>query len=211
GQAGWLQTSGNPADVTGQSGVDVTGSPFGNFQLFTITGLGFDDRNGNGILDTGEGGAAGAVARRDIGGAGTPHRRATADASGNFSFSNLGPGTYRVREAGLSGAIQTSTNPGDITGASGLAPPAVQFGNFTLVTLRGQVFEDTNGNGSKDDGNTGLAGRSVSLDAGADGSVEQTTTTDANGNFSLPDLGPGTYRGRAAGQTRALPTPTTPR
>lgn len=72
-------------------------------------------------------------------------------------------------------------------------PPVTPDGQFVFVesifgqgTIRGRVFEDTNDNGVRDDGEPGMAGVLVFLDADGDGQLddgERSTTTDANGNY----------------------------
>jgi Fungalysin metallopeptidase (M36)/SdrD B-like domain/Fungalysin/Thermolysin Propeptide Motif/Domain of unknown function (DUF4214) len=210
GQSGWLQTTADPGDVTASSGTDLPGRNFGNFRLFTISGQVFNDLNGNGVFDSGEPGAAGVVVQLDKNADGTADQTATTDASGNFGFANLGPGLYRVREVGPTGSFQTTLNPADITGASGLVPPVIRFGNFTLFTISGLVFDDTNGNGVLDSGEPGTSGVVVQLDQNADGSVDRTATTDAGGSFSFANLGPGLYRVREVGPAGSVQTTANP-
>src|SRR5262245_9567192 len=63
--------------------------------------------------------------------------------------------------------------------------------------ISGRKFNDTDGNGN-DNGGTepGLAGWTIQLDAGADDTIDQTTTTGSDGSYSFPNLAPGTYRVR---------------
>jgi hypothetical protein len=51
------------------------------------------------------------------------------DASGNYSFTNLPAGTYRLQEVGQPGWVQTTANPPDVTVLSGLNITGVDFGN----------------------------------------------------------------------------------
>ena len=51
------------------------------------------------------------------------------DANGGFSFANLPPGTYRVREVNQTGWVQTTVNPSDITLVSGVTVHGASFGN----------------------------------------------------------------------------------
>jgi ELWxxDGT repeat protein len=62
--------------------------------------------------------------------------------------------------------------------------------------IRGSVFDDRNRNGVRDAGEPGLAGRTVFADLDNDGAIddaEPVATTDANGNYALTALDPGTY------------------
>ena len=59
-QGGWIQTVGpnpNPMQITG--GATLSGNNFGNFHTVRITGHKFEDKNGNGVQDSGEGPIAG--------------------------------------------------------------------------------------------------------------------------------------------------------
>jgi cyclophilin family peptidyl-prolyl cis-trans isomerase len=81
--------------------------------------------------------------------------------------------------------------------------PPVAAGNKLVVissmsvdSIDGTVFGDTNGNGTMDSGETGIAGRTVFINkdgTGVPDSNNPSTTTDANGNFTFSGLAPGTY------------------
>jgi uncharacterized repeat protein (TIGR01451 family) len=162
----------------------------------TITGTKFDDLNGNGTRDAGEPGRAGVSITGDRGADGTVDVTTVTDPNGNYSFTDVALGTYRVREVAPAGTTQTTTNPADVTLTPGLTVGNVNFGNFTLITISGQKFNDLNGDGVRDAGEPGLAGVTLNLDRGANGTVDATTTSDAAGNFQFANLGPGTYRVR---------------
>src|SRR5262249_2573533 len=109
----------------------------------------FLDANQNGVLDVGE-------------------TAATTTSAGLFTFANLGPGTYRVRQAVAAGDVQTTTNPADVAAQSGVNVGGLNFGTFTLVSLSGQVFNDTDGSGAGA-GKPGLPGWTVFLDTNGNG------------------------------------------
>jgi hypothetical protein len=76
---------------------------------------------------------------------------------------------------------------------------AILFAVGQTGTISGQIYNDVNGNGQQDPGDTGLAGWTVFLDTNNNGKLdpgEVSTTTDANGNYSLGELGAGTYHVR---------------
>ena len=200
-QAGWVQTTANPADVTAVSGQLVVGLNFGNFQLIDITGQKFNDLDGDGIQDAGEPGLAGVTITLDIGADGTIDATTVTGAGGSYSFTNLPPGVYRIREVVPAGAIQTTPNPADIVATSGSGVSGVDFGNFTLITLSGQKFHDLDGDGVKEAGESGLPGWTIQLDIAANGTVDATAVTDALGNYSFANLGPGAYRIREVQQS----------
>src|SRR5207244_754045 len=129
-----------------------------------VAGQKFQDTNGNGLRDPGELTLGGWTINLDAVG-GTTHLTTVTDANGNYSFANLGPGTYRVREEGQPGWVQTTVNPGDVTILSGFTASGLDIGNFQLGAIAGQKFQDSNGNGMHDPGEPGLAGWTIVLDA----------------------------------------------
>jgi uncharacterized membrane protein len=201
-QSGFTQTTANPAAITPTSGQTITAVTFGNFQLTSIGGAKFQDTNGNGVRNPGEPGLRGFTIFIDANNNGildVGETSTTTDVNGNYSFANLGPGTYRIREVQQSGFTQTTANPAAITATSGQAVTAVNFGNFRLISISGNKFQDTNGNRVRNSGEPGLRGFTIYIDANNNHVLdpgERSTTTDANGNYSFANLGPGTYRVR---------------
>jgi len=183
----------------------------------TLSGQVFQDTNGNGLKDGGDAGLSGWTVFLDANGNGTldaGESSAVTDANGNYSFTNLSAGTYRVREVLKSGWTQTTANPADLTlGSSGTAS-GVNVGDFQNISISGQVFQDTNGNAVPDAGEPVLSGWTVYLDANGNGALdpgEASTTTDAGGSYSFTNVGPGTYTVREvlpAGWTQTTPSPT---
>jgi parallel beta-helix repeat protein len=214
--AGWLQTTVNPADITVSSSVTVSGVDFGTFQTITLSGQLFWDNNGDGLRNGTDAALVGRKVYLDANGNGvldTGEATTTTDSSGAYAFSNLGPGTYRVRQVVETGWQQTTTNPADVTASSGTNAPGLSFGNFQKITLSGRVFRDSNGNTLADTGEAGLSGWTVYLDANHNGALdtgETSTSTDGSGAFSFTNLGPGTYRVRevvASGWARLTVNP----
>ena len=200
--AGSTQTTPNPLDIVANSGSNISNVNFGNFQLIVIGGLKFNDVNGNGAQDVGDVGLAGVTlfidanlnGLLDLGELST-----VTNASGTYSFTNLGPGSYRVREVLPAGSTQTTPNPLDIVANSGSNISNVNFGNFQLIVIGGLKFNDVNGNGAQDVGDIGLAGVTMFIDANLNGLLdigELSTVTNASGSYSFANLGPGTYRVR---------------
>ena len=122
-------------------------------------------------------------------------------AGGTYSFTGLTAGTYRVREVGQVGWIQTTVNPGDVTVVSGTNSTGNNFGNFQLGAISGKKFHDIDGDGVKDGGRSrAWLSWTIQLDKDANGTVDATTTTDASGNYSFTGLTAGTYRIREVNQ-----------
>ena len=172
----------------------------------SISGSKFDDLNGNGVRDAGEPGLQGLTVFIDANSDNALNpgeTRVITDVNGNYTFSGLAPGTYRIRQVQPAGLVQTTTNSADVTLGSGEDATGVNFGDFRLISISGAKFQDTNGNGVRDSGEPGLQGWTVFLDANNNGVLdagETSTTTDANGSFTFANLGPGTYRVREVGQ-----------
>src|SRR5205823_3832476 len=112
-----------------------------------IAGVKFNDHNGNGVRDTGDAGLGGwhiLVNGVD---------RATTDANGNWSVTNIGPGTYTVQEVQQAGWTQTAGQAGfSFTASSGTNVTGINFGNFQNINLSGAKFNDHNANGIRDTG-----------------------------------------------------------
>lgn len=95
-----------------------------------------------------------------------------------------------------------------IIAAALLTAPSAQA--FCFGTIHVHVFNDANGNGVLDSGETARPGVAVQLDQLADGTVEQTLMTDANGDvdFFAPAVVP--YRVRIvapAGTAQSMDNP----
>jgi len=71
----------------------------------------------------------------------------------------------------------------------------INFGYTTQRALYGQVWRDFDGDGLKETGETGISGVTMELQNGVcvPGSTCPTTTTDAGGNYTFPNLVAGTY------------------
>src|SRR5262249_43932241 len=134
----------------------------------TITGRAFDDRNGNGALDSGEAGLAGLTVElidpnthRVVG-------SVPSDAAGNYTFRDLAPlqlpghaVPYRVRAVVAPvGVAPSATSAAVILTSGGTA--VASFGVFRPAAIGGRVYEDRSGDGHPA-GDPGLGGWTVQL------------------------------------------------
>jgi hypothetical protein len=127
----------------------------------------------------------------------------TTDANGRYLATGLPPGTTVVSyaPAGLpAGYVPNSDlDGGDVTVASvdlvnGSDVRTVDFGVVGNATVTGVVWTDTDNDGIRETGETGIAGVVVVVTwNGPGGPIVTEVTTDANGNWSLPNVPPGEY------------------
>ena len=87
----------------------------------------------------------------------------TTDSGGGYGFGNIGPGTYTVQVVQQSGYVPSSPITLSVTAQSGINRADLNFGEFVPVTLSGEVFGDTDGNGILGGAEAGLAGWTVNL------------------------------------------------
>ncbi len=200
-QPGSRETTAPSGPVTVSAGQTVTIADFGVAQSpGAISGKVFDDLNANGVLDAGEPGLAGQVVYVDLDGSDqfkTADPSATTDANGNYTITGLTAGVpYTVREVVPAGTRETTAPMGSVTVSAGQTVTIADFGTtVNSGSITGTVFNDLNGNGVLDAGEPGFAGQVVYIDLDGSGQYETTdpsATTDANGNYTIADLAPGT-------------------
>lgn len=191
-------------------GANLTNYDFGEIGV-PVSGIVFRDTDRDGTLDGGEPPIPGVTVQL-IDASGTVVRTTTTDTSGNYTFPNVPPGTYTIRELQPTGYGNPTAGPfAPDTRPITVATTAVTNQNFgdTLSTLAGTVYVDTNNDGVRQGGETGILGVPVALDfAGADGVFGtgddvpnvRTTTTTAAGNYLFDLLPAGVYRVREVAQ-----------
>ena len=230
--------------VTIAAGQLLSGRDFGNRALPPprVTGAKYHDTNGDGDRDGGEPGVQNWTIRayRDDGdGTLEPGETSLAaqiltDSSGNYSMTlPNGPGNYVICEVAQNNWEQKAPTPADNecgNSISGLADgghavtvdqedvlSGRDFGNQQIVTrIRGHKFNDLNGDGAFDGGESGLINWTIrAYTDDGDGVLEpsetthQQTTTLADGSYSF-DVSPGSYVICEVGQatwTQTAPTP----
>ncbi len=199
----WYQTY--PAykyyDVTVESGNSYTDNDFGNAKYAQIYGYKYQDNDGDGQLDADDllDTLGGWVFELYDGVTSALLNTYTTLSDGFFEFTGLLAGnTYYVKEQQQAGWTQTygpqSLTPTPIGMVSG-AETQVDFANFENIDITGTKYNDLNGNGSRDQ-EPGLQGWTIFIDTNDNQTLDQgevSDTTDANGNYSFTNLGPGTY------------------
>ncbi|MEG5116339.1 DUF4347 domain-containing protein, partial [Microcoleus sp. A2-C5] len=212
-----IDAAGNTSEFSAQR---VLVAPLGS-----ITGIKFNDLDGNGTQAAGELGVPGVTIFLDtnndgILSAGETSVTTGTSPNGNFAFPNLPAGTYNVREVVPPGSSPTSPNPATVTIAAGQTNPAtVNFGNqtipATLSSISGIKFNDIDGNGTQAAGELGVPGVTIFLDTNNDGILSAgetsvTTGTSPNGSFIFPNLPAGTYNVREVVPPGSSPTSPNP-
>ncbi len=162
----------------------------------SISGMKFDDANGNGMLDGSESGVAGITMKlTPTTPPGTPVDVLT-DTDGNFIFDDLAAGSYFVSEVIATGRLLTTpaNNRIDVTlDQTNQSASDLLFGNFTTVTLEGIKFIDSNGNGIREPGEAGQPNVTIQLDLLNDGTIDREVMTGADGSYQFTDVGPGMH------------------
>jgi hypothetical protein len=214
GQTVWFTT----LTVFGHPPADLVSPP----QLGTISGTKFEDSDGDGQRDSGESGVSGFQIFADLNqngvrDSGEPF--GTTDSAGRYSF-QVPPGTYQVREVVPSGWSQTFPS-GGFHSVSVPSPGAlisgIDFGNQRIAArIEGFKFNDANGNGILDSGESGVSGVTIFLDLDDDGQFDQgepSTVTDSFGDYVFGNLSPGSYVVREvvpSGRQQTFPGETAP-
>ncbi|MDE5077278.1 MAG: hypothetical protein O4751_02990 [Trichodesmium sp. St2_bin6] len=130
------------------------------------------------------------------------------DVNGEYSFQNLPPNTYILREISPTGFTPTTPDP-----ILNLTPNSNLIANIGSVSNRGQIsgtkFNDINSNGKFDPGEFGLQDITLYLDLNQNGFLDErepATITGVNGEYSFQDLPPNTYILRDISPTNFIST-----
>ncbi|MBO9704894.1 MAG: carboxypeptidase regulatory-like domain-containing protein, partial [Arthrobacter sp.] len=183
------------------------------------------DDNGDGIQDANEPGVSGVTVQlldadgQPVNDANGKPITTTTDSNGNYKFSDLPLGTYKVKFSGLpADTALTKANQGtddtvdsDADPATGVTGPVtltsenpenltLDAGIVPVGSLGDKVWRDDNGDGIQDPNEPGISGVKVEL-LDKDGNPVKdangnpiTTTTDAKGNYLFKDLPMGDYK-----------------
>jgi len=127
------------------------------------------------------------------------------DVHGMYSFGNLKPGTYGIREIQPAGYYDSQEHAGSaggvvsandlitaITLGSGVNAVDYDFCELLPGSISGHVHADLDGDCEVDPDEPDLAGVTIQL-LNAEGGIVATTTTDVHGMYKFSNLAPGSY------------------
>ncbi len=184
--AGYASSTLNQRSVNLAAGSAAVAN-FGDQTQGTISGVAYEDTNGNGFQEAAEKGIAGVDITLTIG---ASHLSVTTTESGEFTFSGLTPGNYAVSAAAPAAFVQVTPTLVGVVLNDGAAVP-VNFGFRAKGTIGGVVFEDLNGNGLFDGGEPGIVGVSIELTDSAGN--RRAETTGGDGSYLFSTVLPGAY------------------
>jgi uncharacterized protein (DUF2141 family) len=205
-----LTTGRNPIIVNLAANQNFLNADFG----FNMTGFSgnnpgsigdtvFNDRNNNGVQDSGEPGIPNVPLTLTLPGPdgrlGTPDdttQTTTTNSNGNYGFNNLPPAPYRVTITQPFDFPQITTGSPqiDVNLSSGQTLNNVDFGLRRPPggTIGDFVFNDRNGDRTPNPGETGIPNATVTL-RNSSNQIVATTTTNNNGNYIFTGLPLGNY------------------
>lgn len=189
-QAGWTQIF-SAAAINLIAGQTSTNNNFGNFQNGSIGGYKFNDLNGNGAKDANEPKLPNWTIRL-LNSNNVQINSVATDVNGDYSFTNLAPGTYGVCETGQAGWTQTF--PGGngchsiIIDISGETNPNINFGNQGRGSIQVIKNVDLNGDGDTTDANeTGVTDWTWDIAGGAQNTATGSSQNVAAGSYTVSE------------------------
>ncbi len=204
-----LSTGNDPHTVTATAGETTDAEPIGYAPLTFISGTVWYDVDAAGDRDPSELELAGVLVEL-LDDDGEVIATATTDGSGFYEFTDVPTGVYSVRvdESTLPAGLDRATfDPdGTLDGSHRVTlttegSPDNDFGYTGTGSIADTVWVDSNRNGAIDPTELRVGGVGFTITwAGPDGQlgtsddVQQTATSDADGNFSFPNLPAGRYR-----------------
>src|SRR5205085_1945580 len=129
---------------------------------------------------------------------------------GSYTLSGLTPGvayTISVSHSGESCSTPSGACTYTVTPTSGQNLTGDDFGLYQTASVSGTVYRDNDANATKDSGDTGISGRTVTATPATGTAITTTTATD--GTYTLTGLKPGiAYTISAAHSGESCSTPT---
>jgi SdrD B-like domain len=166
----------------------------------TISGVKYEDLNGNGKRDPGEPGLSGWTIKLRYEGKEVASTTTASDGSYSFHLDAdhlpIGAGSYQVEEVLKPGWVASQT-PGTVNvplGAGDTTYGGRDFGNYRPATIAGHKFDDSNVNGQRDLLESGLEDWTIALSNG------EQALTNLEGAYSF-SVRPGAYTVGEVAQT----------
>jgi LPXTG-motif cell wall-anchored protein len=165
---------------------------FGNAEYGRIDGLKFEDKNGDGIHDSGENGLEGVEVT--LTGQGITKTTKSGE-DGNFFFDQLLPGEYTVSETVTPGFYASTPIKIEVVVTTGATIP-ITFSNCEYGKIIGMKFLDDGDNKLSAEKDTPKAGVTIKLTGTTKLGelVSMSTATAADGSFSFLNVEAGTYK-----------------
>jgi serine-aspartate repeat-containing protein C/D/E len=216
--AGGIRTTANPPATVVSSGNGATGVNFGiDLVTGSIAGMVYIDVNGNGVKDGPDTGpSAGTTVFFDTNGNGVLNggeRSVNTDNNGDYFFAQVPAGTYDVDVVTPGGFTQTSTELDSVVVATNTDVTGRNVGLFEAPSIGGTVYSDVNSNGSQESNEGGVTNVTVYMDTDNSGTLdigEDSTTTNALGDYVFADVPGGTYKIRIVAPSPGVQTTTDP-
>ena len=202
-----VNAAGNTSLVSVAAGQDTPNQNAGVYVPVSFSGNVFVDQNADGVKQAGDVNLPGDTVTL-YSGANVIATTAT-DASGNYSFTGLKPGSYSATVGAPAGDRFSPTASGNppvdsVVNAAGSTPVTIltsgqsatneNAGLYAPAKVAGTLFLDAHCDGTDDYGDPAFAGVTVKLLNGAGQFTGLTAVTDANGAYSFGSLTPGQYQ-----------------
>ncbi len=186
-----LDSGEQPEDVEIARNID-----FGNIELSIVTGVKWEDLDGDGLRDPDDPILGNWEITLWDGASFTSQM--TDPVTGEYRFTNVLPGNYWVFETGQIGWQATAPASGLRIISVGVAETisGIDFGNVQLSSISGSKWEDLDADGVQDVGEPGRIGWEIYLDTNLNRQFdagEPETVTDLAGNYAFTNLLPGIY------------------
>ncbi len=187
--SGYIDTTPNTRPVTLTTPGQEKTVNFGDYGPSRVTGVVFNDLDGDSEQSSEEKGLPGVTVQLLRGA--TTELTATTDSNGVYFLLWDELGDYTVRETDLEGYVSTSPNEVNVSKTMPSQVETVNFADRGIGTIHGTVFDDSNGDGTQDTEESGIKGVNITLHQ--DNSTDLSTVTASDGSYEFVALGLGDY------------------